>query len=131
MPNHVIFNSQPQLARFVSGSGPRCGMRTPGQPPAFEVEVALYDPCARYSRLGVTLEGLRAASPLRLDGLHFHTLCEKDSDALERTLAVVEERFGDLIQRVRWVNSAGTTSHEPATISSAVRLLGDCRRRHR
>ena len=42
-----------------------------------------------------------------LDGLHFHTLCEQDSDALETTLQAVEEKFGDVLPRMKWLNMGG------------------------
>jgi len=42
-----------------------------------------------------------------LDGLHFHTLCEQDADALEITLRAVEEKFGDVLLRMKWLNMGG------------------------
>jgi carboxynorspermidine decarboxylase len=87
-------------------------------------EPAIYDPCAPYSRLGITRDELNRqiteiagpASPDRIaaalqgiSGLHFHTLCENDSYALEKTLAAVDERFGDLLARpeITWLNIGG------------------------
>ena len=42
-----------------------------------------------------------------LDGLHFHTLCEQDADALESTLHAVELKFGDVLPRMKWLNFGG------------------------
>jgi len=42
-----------------------------------------------------------------LDGLHFHTLCEQDSDALATTLDAVAQKFGDLLPRMQWLNFGG------------------------
>ena len=42
-----------------------------------------------------------------VDGLHFHTLCEQDSDALECTLDAVEEKFGKYLSRMKWINFGG------------------------
>lgn len=42
-----------------------------------------------------------------LDGFHFHTLCEQDSDALEVTVAAVEERFGRWLPKLKWLNLGG------------------------
>lgn len=42
-----------------------------------------------------------------LDGVHFHTLCEQDSDDLETTIASVKKQFGDLITKVKWINFGG------------------------
>ena len=74
---------------------------------------AIYDPCAPGSRLGTTRAQWDAAVqadpalPQLLDGLHFHTLCEQDADALATTLAAVEEKFRDLLPRMKWLNFGG------------------------
>jgi carboxynorspermidine decarboxylase len=108
--DHVVFNSLRQYRQFRElvyerAPGVECGLRL--NPEHSEVTVALYDPCARYSRLGVTRSELGDAELGGLDGLHFHTLCEKDADALERTLTTVEDKFGRWLDRVRWVNFGG------------------------
>ena len=48
--------------------------------------------------------------PALLDGLHFHTLCEQDADALAVTLAAVEKKFADLLPRMQWLNFGGDTT---------------------
>jgi carboxynorspermidine decarboxylase len=74
---------------------------------------AIYDPCAPGSRLGTTRAQWDAAVAEQpglldlLDGVHFHTLCEQDSDALAETLDALEERFGDLLPRMKWINFGG------------------------
>jgi len=108
--DHIVFNSPGQWARFrplieSAGRDVTCGLRI--NPEHREVEVALYDPCAPRSRLGTTLAQLEGASLDGLDGIHFHTLCEKDSDALERTLEAVQTKFHRHLQRARWVNFGG------------------------
>src|SRR5690606_18026486 len=62
-----------------------------------------------------------------LAGLHFHTLCQKNADALERTLAAFEARFGDLIPHVRWVNFGGGhhISRPDYDVELLVRLVSD------
>jgi carboxynorspermidine decarboxylase len=72
-----------------------------------EVEVALYDPAGACSRLGTTRVNLKAEDLDGIDGLHFHTLCQVNSDALERALAAFEQKFGELIPRMKWVNFGG------------------------
>ncbi|MGC4067841.1 MAG: carboxynorspermidine decarboxylase [Polyangiaceae bacterium] len=107
--DHVVFNSVGQLLRYApklkqSKRNIEVGIRI--NPEHRETEVALYDPCAPGSRLGVP----RSALPddlAPLDGLHFHNLCEKNSDALERTLHHVEARFAPFIERAKWVNFGG------------------------
>jgi len=110
LADHVIFNSVSQLERFV----PRLRRVAPTieiglriNPEHRETETALYDPCAPGSRLGVPRRGMLGSILSELDGLHFHNLCEKDSDALERTLRSVEENFAPFIENVRWVNFGG------------------------
>ena len=108
--DHVVFNSFHQWQRFrgVVAEAPRrvsCGVRI--NPEHREVKVELYDPCAPRSHLGVTLAEFRPELLDGLEGLHFHTLCELGSDALERTLAVVEKKFGTWLARMRWVNLGG------------------------
>jgi carboxynorspermidine decarboxylase len=105
--DHLVFNSPSQwkrLRRFAEGRV-SCGLRC--NPEHREVEVELYDPAAPRSRLGTTRANLTSADVEGLDGLHFHTLCELGSDALERTLAAFEQRFGDLIPGRKWVNFGG------------------------
>ncbi|MEO8702275.1 MAG: carboxynorspermidine decarboxylase, partial [Kofleriaceae bacterium] len=72
-----------------------------------EVEVALYDPAGPCSRLGTTRANLTAADLDGIDGLHFHTLCQVNSDALQRALAAFEAKFGDFIPQMKWVNFGG------------------------
>ncbi|MBW1988999.1 MAG: carboxynorspermidine decarboxylase [Deltaproteobacteria bacterium] len=105
---HVVFNSFSQWERFgprALSAGKRCGIRI--NPEHSEVEVPIYDPCGPGSRLGVRRRHFREELLDGVSGLHFHTLCEKNADALSRTLSAVEARFGDLIPRMEWVNFGG------------------------
>lgn len=108
--DHVAFNSPSQIERFRGvidqhASDTSFGLRI--NPEHSEVDVALYDPCALGSRLGTTLHALTQADLRGIEGLHFHTLCELGADALERTLAVIEERFAPWLERAKWVNFGG------------------------
>ena len=84
---------------------PSFGIRV--NPQYSEVATDMYNPCVPGSRLGVTRDKLPGTLPEGLEGLHFHTLCENDSFTLERTLAALEERFGDLLHQAKWVNMGG------------------------
>ena len=112
--DHVVFNSVSQLkkhkARCIE-AGVSFGLRVN---PEFSTQGdhAIYDPCAPGSRLGITRDALDKAIKngldlSRIEGFHFHTLCEQDSDALETTLAAVEEKFGDLLYGLKWLNMGG------------------------
>ncbi|HET6417231.1 MAG TPA: carboxynorspermidine decarboxylase [Polyangiales bacterium] len=108
--DHVTFNSPSQIKRFRAlvdehGSDTSFGLRI--NPEHSEVEVAIYDPCARGSRLGTTKSELIGADLRGIEGLHFHTLCELGADALQRTLAVIEDKFSPWLREAKWVNFGG------------------------
>ena len=113
--DHIVFNSPRQLAKFgpaAKAAGKSVGLRVNPERSTQEGH-AIYDPCAPGSRLGTTRAQWDAAVqadpalPQLLDGLHFHTLCEQDADALATTLAAVEEKFRDLLPRMKWLNFGG------------------------
>ena len=113
LADHLVFNSFSQWARFrpqveaarAAGKTVHVGIRV--NPEYAEVETDLYNPAGPYSRLGVTRREFREDLLDGVDGLHFHTLCEKDSDTLERTLEVLERNFGEFLPRMQWVNFGG------------------------
>ena len=111
--DHIVFNSVRQLKTFgpaAKAAGRSVGLRINPECSTQERH-ALYDPCAPGSRLGVTREAwdreMTGELPDLLDGLHFHTLCEQDADALETTLEAVETGFGDVLPRMKWLNMGG------------------------
>jgi carboxynorspermidine decarboxylase len=108
--DHVTFNSPSQIERFRAlvdeyRAKTSFGLRI--NPEHSEVEVALYDPCARGSRLGTTRNELTGADLRGIEGLHFHTLCELGADALQRTLAAIEDKFSPWLREAKWVNFGG------------------------
>ena len=113
--DHIVFNSPAQLAKsgpMAKAAGKSVGLRVNPECSTQEGH-AIYDPCAPGSRLGATRAQWDAAVaqnpalPDLLDGLHFHTLCEQDSDALAVTLDAVANKFGDLLPRMKWLNMGG------------------------
>ena len=111
--DHIVFNSVNQLEKFgkrAKKSGKSVGLRINPECSTQEGH-AIYDPCAPGSRLGVTRAQWNAHMTAELtgllDGLHFHTLCEQDSNALEVTLEAVENRFGDILTGMKWLNLGG------------------------
>ncbi len=105
---HIVFNSFSQWERFgekAIKAGVSCGIRI--NPAHSTQEHGIYDPCAPGSRLGVTSEQFRPELLGGIEGLHFHCLCEQDSDALEETLQAVEEKFGKYLPQMKWVNFGG------------------------
>ncbi len=111
--DHIVFNSPSQLKRYgerAKAAGCSAGLRVNPECSTQEGH-QVYDPCAPYSRLGTTLETFQremSEEAIRsLDGLHFHTLCEQDSDDLAVTLESVEEKFGAWMHHMKWVNFGG------------------------
>jgi carboxynorspermidine decarboxylase len=107
---HIVFNSIGQLVKFKEKAlkhGVRIGLRI--NPEISTQDKAIYDPCAPFSRLGVTsgefFENLDKIEGI--SGLHFHTLCEQNSDALEITLAGVEKKFSKYFDKIKWINFGG------------------------
>jgi len=107
--NHVSFNSFHQWQKFKpyfqNNSQKKAFIRV--NPQHNEVEVDCYNPCAKYSRLGVTKAEFKADELAGISGLHFHTLCQKNVDALERTLKVFISKFGPYLSQMEWVNFGG------------------------
>ena len=120
--DHIVFNSNAQLMKYArmlrpdrfgsEGDAKRgrtrhvsLGLRV--NPECSTQDHAIYDPCAPGSRLGVRACDLNPAVFEYIDGLHFHTLCEQNSDALEETLKAFEEKVGKYPGRLKWVNFGG------------------------
>ncbi len=111
--DHVVFNSYSQWQQFQSliqeakHQRPELQFGLRINPQHSEGTTPLYDPCAPFSRLGITRNELSGHSLHGITGLHFHTLCEQEFEPLDRTLRVVEEQFGDLLHKMQWVNFGG------------------------
>ncbi|MCJ7600213.1 MAG: carboxynorspermidine decarboxylase, partial [Desulfobulbaceae bacterium] len=108
--DHLVFNSFSQWERFQSliagcPSPPQFGLRV--NPLHSETDVAIYDPCAPGSRLGISREQFAGKSMEGISGLHFHTLCEKGADALARTAEAFETQFKDILPAMQWLNLGG------------------------
>jgi carboxynorspermidine decarboxylase len=133
--DHLSFNSPSQWQRFrqTVAAAPRrvsCGMRV--NPEYSEGEVALYDPCAPGSRLGTRVQALEGQDLSGLEGLHFHTLCEQNSDALEHTLEAFEAKFGHHLADMKWANFGGGhhITRPDYDVERLVRVIRDFKARH-
>lgn len=106
---HIIFNSFAQLDKYrerVLAAGKKIGLRINPECSTQEGH-EIYDPCSPKSRLGITNKNFRRDDLQGVTGLHFHTLCEQNSDDLEKTLDAVEEKFGDVLSGMEWINFGG------------------------
>ncbi len=108
--DHIVFNSFNQWNKFREKalSAPKkieFGIRI--NPEYSEIETPIYNPCYANSRLGVNLANFKPEQLEGIDGLHFHTMCEQNSDTLYRTIKVVDEKFGKYIKNMKWLNMGG------------------------
>ncbi|GAA6823885.1 carboxynorspermidine decarboxylase [Helicobacter pylori] len=118
----IIFNSFYQYATYKDrildknkqlenlGLSPiKMGLRI--NPLYSEVTPAIYNPCSKVSRLGITPsefeKGVKEHGLEGVSGLHFHTHCEQNADALCRTLEHVEKHFKPYLENMEWVNFGG------------------------
>ena len=121
--DHIIFNSFAQWQKFKDRTnGRECGIRI--NPECSTGDHAIYDPCSPCSRLGVTKKNFKPEHLEEISGLHFHTLCEQNADALESTLQAVEEKFGKWLSKMKWLNIGG--GHHITREDYDVDLLVDC-----
>jgi carboxynorspermidine decarboxylase len=107
--SHISFNSLSQYSKFLPVLKDKTNI-SPGlriNPEYSEISHGLYDPCSPGSRLGVTAGDLKNGLPEGIEGLHFHVLFESDSYKLEKILRIVEEKFGHLFSRLKWINMGG------------------------
>ncbi|MEA5091436.1 Carboxynorspermidine/carboxyspermidine decarboxylase [bioreactor metagenome] len=106
--DHIVFNSFNQWEKYRNKallSGKEFGIRI--NPECSTQDHPIYDPCSPGSRMGVTISNFKSELLEGISGLHFHTLCEQNADALITTLAAVEEKFGSYLKQMKWVNFGG------------------------
>ncbi len=111
--SHITFNSITQFAKYyplikeyeAKGKKVSCGLRV--NPECSVIDTDIYNPCMPGSRFGISREVLGNELPEGLEGFHFHALCESSSYDLEKVLNSVEEKFGDLLPKLKWLNMGG------------------------
>ena len=131
--DHIIFNSKTQLMKYVEIAD-SVGIRT-GKRPSLGIRInpecstqtdhEIYDPCAPGSRMGIKACDIDDEIIENIDGIHFHTLCEQNSDDLETTLVAVEEKFGKYLHKVKWLNMGGGhhITREDYDVERLIRLI--------
>lgn len=130
---HISFNSLGQWYRYkdqVLNAGLSPGLRI--NPEHREADTELYDPSAPGSRLGVLRSQLQGADLSGIDGFHVHNLCECDSYATERTLLAVEEKFGQYLSQLKWLNLGGghLMTREGYQVEHLISVLREFKARH-
>lgn len=134
--SHITFNTPAQFERFspmvraFAKHSISCGIRI--NPEYSEVGTDLYNPCAPGSRLGTIADELPYPLPDGVEGLHFHTHCESNSYDLEKTLAVVEEKFARYLPHIKWINMGGghLMTHAEYDVEHLIGLLKAFKSRH-
>jgi len=107
---HMVFNSPEQFKRFSKKAktiNPDLSLGLRVNPEYSASPKEIYNPCGLHSRLGTTLVNFNESILDQCDGLHFHALCEQDSDALESVLKNFESKFGNYIPQMKWINFGG------------------------
>jgi len=108
--HHLVFNSPAQFHKFATQAkkvNPKLSLGLRVNPEYSESPKEIYNPCGLYSRLGTTVENMDETVLEHCDGLHFHALCEQDSNALENVLKNFEAKFGPYIPKMKWINFGG------------------------
>ena len=135
LSDHLVFNSPDQVRRFLPQArraNPKLSSGIRVNPEFSSAPVDLYNPCAPYSRLGTTIANFDPAILKELDGLHFHALCEQNVDALEGVLKAFEERFGEYIPQMKWINFGGGhhITRKDYDVERLIEVIRDFRARH-
>jgi carboxynorspermidine decarboxylase len=132
----VVFNSFYQLEKYGAAARKRSvqiGLRV--NPGYAEVATEMYNPCAPRSRLGITRDIFLEEFPKHkdiIDGLHFHSMCEQNSDVLERVLAAFEKLYGTHVKGLKWVNFGGGhhITRDDYDIERLIRLINNFKKRY-
>ncbi len=128
----VVFNSFNQLESFEDRvkNQSLIGLRV--NPGVSSSPVELYDPCAPFSRLGITKENFKADKLKNVSGLHFHALCEQLDTALEKTLEGFEKNFGEYLKDMEWVNFGGGhhITRKDYNVENLITLIKEFRNRY-
>ena len=107
--DHIVFNSNSQLARFKERAlraKKTIGIRINPEV-STQTGNSMYDPCSPTSRMGIKVQDIDAKLLDGVSGFHFHTLCQQNADALETTVKEVEKKFGKYFSKLKWINFGG------------------------
>lgn len=129
--SHLTFNSLNQYRQFINEVPENISVGLRVNPEWSDVATGLYNPSSPTSRLGIISEKLTEL-PKRVEGLHFHVLCESDSYALEKLLTVFEEKFGHLIPKIKWLNMGGghLMTRKDYDIEHLITILNDFKNKY-
>jgi len=135
LSHHLVFNSPAQFRRFSEKAktiNPNLSLGLRINPEYSASPKEIYNPCGLYSRLGTTLNNFDESLLSKIEGLHFHALCEQDSDALEAVLKSFEEKFRKYIPQMKWINFGGGhhITRKGYNIEKLITLIKDFKERY-
>ena len=110
LSHHMVFNSPAQFKRFANKakeSNPSLSLGLRVNPEYSASPKEIYNPCGLHSRLGTTQLNFDESILTSCEGLHFHALCEQDTNALEAVLKNFETKFSAYIPQMKWINFGG------------------------
>lgn len=108
--SHLVMNSMVQYQKFLEiedsyKKSPSIGVRV--NPNYAEVDVEMYNPCKKNSRFGLQRHECESLDWSKIEGIHFHALCEQNADVLERVLQIFEQQYGSFLKHCKWLNLGG------------------------
>lgn len=132
--DHIVFNTPSQIKKFAplcKAAGVSVGLRINPECSTQEGH-EIYDPCAPGSRLGTTLANFDESILPLLDGLHFHTLCEQNSDDLETTVRAFCDKFGKYLYKLKWLNLGGGhhITRTDYDVERLIRIVTDLKKKY-
>ncbi len=133
--HHLVFNTPNQFHKFARPAleiNPSISLGLRVNPEYSQVTTEMYNPCGTYSRLGTTKANFDDSIMQLCDGLHFHALCEQDSSALEGVLKNFEDKFGELVPKLKWINFGGGhhITRVDYNVDKLIGLIKDFKSRH-
>ena len=108
LSNHVIFNSLNQFNNFYNiakKSKKEVGIRV--NPLYSEVTNPKYNSAGVCSRLGIHINDLKKIDIDKIDGIHFHSLCEQNFQPLQNTWDQIKNTIIPLSKKLKWINLGG------------------------
>ena len=106
--NHIIFNSLNQFNNFHSVAkkfNKEVGIRV--NPLYSEITNPKYNSANIYSRLGIHINDLNKIDLDKIDGIHFHTLCEQNFQPLQNTWDQIKSTIIPISKKLKWINLGG------------------------
>lgn len=131
----IIFNSVSQWKKYrgmINRSSKKIEVGLRVNPGRSQVGTDMYNPTLPGSRLGANPTDLEGVDLTGIDGLHFHALCEQNSDALVRVLKSFERKYAKQIPKMKWVNWGGGhhITRKDYDLELLIRTINDFKKRY-